>query len=128
MSGTNINLCTIDVMQMARGGRGINLPTPAVGAPPVVTLVSPIQGTVDPAALVVDVTDVELGSVVITAKYPLAKKHEVVFDDAFDEQYSGSSRVAITGGYRFTIVRNGGWLPGEVDLRVRAFDTDGNET
>lgn len=97
--------------------------------PPVVTLVSPAQGNVDPSTpIVVDVTDVGgFHSIIVTARLPLSARNEVVYDGVFDDVYGGSTRAAITNGFRFTIRRNGGWPPGAVDLKVRAVDTDAQE-
>lgn len=54
--------------------------------------------------------------------------YEVIWDGAkFSAQYSaGSSRVAIGGGYRFSVVRGGtGWLRGP-SFRVNVVDAGGN--
>lgn len=84
------------------------------GAAPVVTLVSPLNGSVEAfEAVVIDVTDnVGLGRVFVVADMPGSGREELVYrGDRFTAQYAAqSTQAAITGGFRFTIKRSAGWL------------------
>lgn len=105
------------------------------GAAPVVGNLSPAPGTpiTTTTPLVFEVTD-DSGAfrrVVLAVAYSsgdLAGVTELVHDgDAFVGHYStGCSRDPISGGFRFTILRAGGW-PASPTLRVFAFDRAGNE-
>lgn len=117
-------------------GASTALFAPAIA--PTVTLVSPANGaTIARAApVILDVTDDEarLIRVILLARFfsgSTEVAREVVYDGggggpAFGPLYTGSTVVAITGGFRFTIVRAGGW-PSSPRLRVFAFDTHGEE-
>jgi hypothetical protein len=105
------------------------------GASPVSSVVSPAPGTpiTTDTALVVEVTD-DSGSfrrVMLLVAYSsgdLAGITELAHDgDAFVGYYSaGCTREPIDDGFRFTIIRDGGW-PASPTLRIFAFDRGGNE-
>lgn len=106
---------------------------------PQITIVSPapglIPGTFAQASntpLIFDVTDItpDLQIVLLWISFDAGANADMVHDDAgfFAKYASGSSRVAITNGYRYTIYRDGGWPAALTDLRltVRPFDATGN--
>lgn len=97
---------------------------------PTVTLVSPAPGTLIARStpFVVDVQDENAGVfAALFVKVATSRLYEVAHDgEAFSYLYqAGSTRAAISGGYRFTLRREGGW-PGAPTFTVRAFD--GNMT
>lgn len=108
---------------------------PVEGGPPddvqpIVTNVTPAEGTPigrgDPVFF--DVTDeTGLKRVIIAAKLG-ADAYEVVHDgDAFAPRYANlSTRVEITGGFRYRVRRAGGW-PSAPSIVPFAFDTSANE-
>lgn len=95
---------------------------------PVVTLISPPEGTpVTPGAeyvfTVVDNSTIR--RTLVLARYGGAWL--LVHDGVeFAFGFKSSSILAITGGNRYTIRRDGGWQFG-VDFQTYAIDTDGNE-
>lgn len=95
---------------------------------PEVDLVSPPEDTAltKMQPIVLDVTDnASLGLHGILVEYPdIAGLYEVGFDGVYPVTRGAYlvSRVAITGGFRYTILRRGGW-PSRPRLRV--FATDG---
>lgn len=84
-------------------------------------------------AVAVEVADeTELALVLITASYP-SGAYEVIYEtpssgegSGFAPFFVGSSKSAITGGWRFRLVRTGGW-PGAPTIKVRPFDRGLNE-
>jgi hypothetical protein len=103
--------------------------------PPVVANVTPTPGTpIDTMTpLQLDVTDNsgELRRVLLLVAYstgPLAGVTELAHDgEAFVGAYAiGCTRDPITDGFRYNLLRHGGWLASPT-LRVFAFDTSGNE-
>ncbi len=97
------------------------------GQPPLVSLVSPAAGALDAAtAIVVDVTDQDLGQVIVAARFESLGVEEVVHQGTrFSAAYAGgSSRAAISGGWRYTIRRGTGW-PAAPTIDVYAIDTGG---
>lgn len=99
---------------------------------PVVTIVSPapstnISGT---TPLVFDVTDNgAFRRIAVRLKFT-GQNWEFVHDgDAFSPGYqANSTRVAISGGFRYSVRKDGGWPVGQVPrLTVYAIDTGGNE-
>jgi hypothetical protein len=107
------------------------LPSPGDSVPPVTTNVTPTPGTpidVD-QAVSVDVTD-DTGlfrRVLIAVE--LEGQTELAWDgDTWLGHYAdgGSVRDPIASGFRFTVLRDGGW-PSSPTLRVFAFDQGGNE-
>ena len=95
---------------------------------PTVSNVTPPSGsrlTNKYAPVQFDVTDVDgLASVFISV--PMAGKREVIYlSSEFSANYFGSSITAITDGFRFVIVRAGGWTEAPL-IRVDAIDTGGN--
>lgn len=114
--------------------------TKAFTVAPTVALVSPPEGGIErDTPLIVDVTDDEssLVRVVINVRFFDAISgaevaREVVHDGGgagkpFGPLYQASSVAPISRGFRFTLVRTGGW-PSSPRLRVLAFDTQGEET
>lgn len=108
-------------------------PTPGDTTPPVVTFVSPIEGTLlDPAdALIFDVTDNSgsLGRVMVAAVNQSTAEQELAFDGtSFTARFLAlSTQTAITNGYRFSLRRTGGWPAGaDITIRVFAVDPSGN--
>lgn len=103
---------------------------------PVVAIVSPAPSTEITALtpIVVDVTDdVAIRRSILVATIVVASMgtvREVVHDGtAFSAAYlSRSSRAAISHGYRYTVLRGGGWPAGTtLSFEVFAIDTSGNE-
>jgi hypothetical protein len=120
---------------VATGSRSFTVTDPAVEDPadvaaPVVGNVTPAPGTLITRAspLAFDVTDdVALRRVIVCARF-VDGTYEVVHDgDAFAARYvSGSTRVAITSGLRYSIRRSGGW-PSSPTIVPFPVDTSGNE-
>jgi hypothetical protein len=81
-------------------------------------------------AIQIDVTDDSgaLASVWVSATIQGVVAPEVVHDGtSFSAPYAaGSTRTSITGGYRFNILRDGGWA-GPFTLKAYAKDSAGNE-
>lgn len=104
--------------------------TPVDTTPPVVTLVSPLDRRVDPGeALVFDVTD-NIGAfarIVFAVAFPSLGVTELVHDGAVfvDAFTAGSTRVAISNGWRYSLTRSGGW-PASPRARVFVTDSSGN--
>lgn len=104
--------------------------TPDLAAP-TVSLVSPptIEELAPGSPLVFDVTDnIGLRRVFVGVRLPLRGAEDVVHQgDRFAAGYAASStRVAISGGWRYSVVRAGGW-PENPTLDVYAIDTGGTE-
>lgn len=106
-------------------------PEPAP-TPPVVSNVTPIPGTpITPTtAIGLDVTDTQgLRRVILTVAFPSVMLGEEVIHNGsgFAAIYSqGSTRTAITNGWRYSLVRSGGW-PAAPVLTPYAFDVKGAE-
>lgn len=93
---------------------------------PTVALVSPAPGTLIArnTPFVVDVQDENAGVfAALFVKVATSRLYEVAHDgEGFSYLYqAGSTRDVISGGYRFTLRRDGGW-PGAPTFTVRAFD------
>ncbi len=95
--------------------------TPVVA--PVVSNWSPaVSSSIGPTtALSFDVTDEDgsagLRRMIVVLSFPSYKVKEIVFDgDGFGPQYTNPSntQASIAGGYRFTILRDSGWLESPV--------------
>lgn len=111
-------------MLLATGGGGGGDTTA-----PDVALVTPADGSAiaRSAPLVIDVTDAsDFASIFAWVVYPNGNT-EVAYDgEAFTAAFAGSStRVSISGGYRYTLRRAGGW-PAAPTIRVRPVDVAGN--
>lgn len=99
---------------------------------PAVANLSPTPGTAlqktQPVSL--EVTDVGgLRRVMVVASFPGLDLEEVVHNGtSWGPRYSlaPNARTAITNGYRFTVLRRGGW-PAPPTLTAYAVDTAGNE-
>lgn len=99
--------------------------------PPTVTLISPPAGSqILPAApIVIEVTDATgLSAVVAWAEYGGVTFPAEVIHDGVDFKYAfgTSTRIAIAGGYRYTVRRRAGWPSGRVDIKFRPVDDKGN--
>jgi hypothetical protein len=107
-------------------------PPPVDATSPVVGGFSPAVGTpiskVTPIAF--DVTDASgaFRRIFVVAFYPTTGISEVIHDgDGFRGFYSATSaRQAIAGGFRYTVLRSGGW-PAAPTIQTFAIDLAGNE-
>lgn len=101
--------------------------------PPVIGNLSPAPGTTIAStdALSFDVTDNRgtFRRVIVAVYFPTTGITEMVHDgDVFVGYFVGSSsRVVIAGGFRYTILRSGGWI-GSPTVRIFPIDLSGNET
>jgi len=97
-----------------------------------ISVVSPPEGSVigRTVPLVIDVTSaIALRRVVISAVLGDNIIEEMVHNGIdFAGPYSTNSRSAITDGYRYTLLRVGGWRASSVTLRILAIDTAGTVT
>lgn len=111
---------------------------PSAPAPPVDTI-PPVVGNFSPAPgtpiartgpISFDVTDEsgEFRRIFIVASFPTTGMTEVVHDgDGFRGFYTASSsRTMIAGGFRYTVLRSGGW-PGAPTIQTFVIDRGGNE-
>lgn len=99
--------------------------------PPSVTVVSPAAGSTITVAtpLVVDVVDAEghLQTTVVSISFDDSTEAEVAHNGSiFSSRYLGSTRTAIANGFRYSLVRVGGWRASP-RLHVYAFDSKGNQ-
>ncbi len=98
---------------------------PVVNPAPVITLVSPAPGTqisrITP--FVVDITDTAAFGYLVMVQMESGQVHEVAHDGTvFSSLYSAGSTVdAVSGGYRVTLRRQGGWVSAPT-FTVRAYD------
>jgi len=98
---------------LVTGGLGSTV----AAAPPAVTGISPAPGTaiLPTTQLVFDVTvagGVPFTVLILTADMPSLSIREVVHDGfGFGPAYRGpvNQRTAVTNGFRFTLMRDGGW-------------------
>lgn len=128
---SNIDLKTVAQYSFLPGGvANIGFAgTVLVPGTPTVTLVTPPTGPTTAATpVVVDVTDsAPLRRVIIAARFATLGAEEVVHQgNRFAVAYSSSTRTAITNGWRYTLLRNGGW-PADVTVDFYAIDTTGTE-
>ena len=81
-----------------------------------------------------DVTSSEgtLVAIVVTVRYPQTGAHEVAYDSsgftvnyAPQGNFAGSTRQAISRGFRFTLRRRGGWYA-TPEIRAEGGDSNGN--
>lgn len=107
-------------------------PDPTDATPPVVGNYSPAPGTpiAKTTSISFDVTD-ETGGfrrVFVVAFYPATGISELIHDgDGFRGFYSSTSaRRAIAGGFRYTVLRAGGWSAAPT-IQTFAIDLAGNE-
>lgn len=98
------------------------------GVPPTVTLVSPTTGTIEAfEPITFNVTDNDgLGSAIVVARFNARGIEEIVHQgERFGPAYAAqSTRVAIVGGFRYTVRRSGGW-PESPAIDVYATDIAG---
>lgn len=98
-------------------------------ANPVAAVVSPPEGSAisSTTPLVIDVTDdLGLRRVIIAARFPDGTAELVHDGDAFSTRYASSGRSTISGGFRYTLRRTGGWFASPT-ISVFPVDTSGNE-
>jgi hypothetical protein len=106
--------------------------TPIDAAPPVVGNFDPAPGTAiaRTGSVTFDVTDDsgDFRRIFVVAYFPATGVAEVVHDgDGFRGFYAAkSSRTMIAGGFRYTLLRSGGW-PGAPTIQTFAIDHAGNE-
>jgi hypothetical protein len=104
-------------------------PAPADTDEPTVTLVSPAEDSeiTRATAIVIDVTDASsFAAIFVWVVYPNGSTDVVHDGEGFAVPFAGSStRTSISGGYRYTLRRAGGW-PAAPTVRVRPVDTAGN--
>lgn len=88
-----------------------------INQPPVITSVVPAPPSNITATTPIqfDVTDPQsnINRIILVATFPTSKIKEVIFDGSgFGPMYTNASntQVAISGGYSFTILRDGGWI------------------
>jgi len=117
--------------QRTYGAGGYAPYIPPVLVPPLVSGVSPSIGTPLTHHQVVsfDVTDDgDFRAILLTASFDGAAAPEVVYDGTtFSDLYvTGSTTTAISGGFRFALIRAGGW-PSAPTITPYAFDTTGQE-
>lgn len=97
--------------------------------PPVVTNFSPATGTLLLPNTVIsfDVTDAHLALVGIDATFPDGTAETVHDGFQFVGNYTGSAntKTAISNGYTYTVLRNGGWLFAPT-LKFPVVDSGGN--
>lgn len=117
------------------GGSGGTDPASA----PTVTVVSPPTGVVaapfslaSETPVVIDVTSSStLALVVVTVKMALNEETDVIHDGtSFVWPYNtdASTKQAISGGFRFTMIPREGWNGDITSLKVYAVDQFGNHT
>jgi Concanavalin A-like lectin/glucanases superfamily len=105
-------------------GGGSPAPTPT---PPTVTWVSPTGVLTAGMPIVVDATDADgFSALVLMAEFSNGA-YEVVHDGvAFAQAYATrSTRTVIDGGFRYSVVRYGGWFGSRVVMRLTAVDSAG---
>ncbi len=95
----------------------------------VVSLITPISTISKTTPIIIDVysTTVPLRRAWVNASYAGLLQDDMVHNsDRFGSAYQGSTnqRAGITNGYRFTLLRDGGW-PGTPSITVHAVDTLG---
>lgn len=107
-------------------------PDPPVPSQPVISNVTPAAASAIATNDMVgfDITDPEgFVRILLVADFPGLGVREVIHDgQSFSPNYSGfgNSRVVITNGFRFTILRGGGWPVSPVIIPY-AIDTTGQE-
>lgn len=103
------------------------------GAPPTITVISPPEedtiGRTIPLvfSVVADSAIAALRRVVVSVSYGGEIEELVHNGTTFSGGFSGglNARVNVANGYRFTILRFGGWRAGPILLRVSAIDIIG---
>jgi hypothetical protein len=110
------------------------IPVPPAPLPPpgvvIVALITPISTISKTTPVIIDVysTAVPLRRAWVNASYAGLLPDDMVHNsDRFGAAYQGSTNVRsnITNGYRFTLLRDGGW-PGTPSITVHAVDTLGS--
>lgn len=112
----------VDVVADASGSAGETIK-------PTVTIVSPTPGTTvyPDTPLVFDITDASGFSIIIPMVIldPLKVPEPTHNTEAFEPLYAASTRVAIVGGFRYTLRRKHGWYASP-SLLIWAVDASGN--
>lgn len=97
-------------------------------SPPVVTLITPAEGVIDAdTPIVIEVTDADdFSALIVVAEMPAVEIADLVHDGTeFKPAYvAGSTREAITDGWRYTILRRTAW-PAAPTITVHPVDTLG---
>ena len=108
-------------------------PPPPTPVPPVVGNFAPATGTAIAATTLLsfDVTDDSglFRRIIVAAQFPNLGIYEVIHEGVgFAPKYRGAGnlQVAITNGFRYTILREGGW-PASPSITVFAIDQGGAE-
>lgn len=130
------SFCREGATRLLSLGYLIKLPEPP---PPEPDLTPPFVGNFDPPAgtailkttpISFDVTEDsgEFGRIFVVAFYPATGISELIHDgDGFRGYYAAtSSRQAIAGGFRYTVLRSRGW-PSAPTIQTFAVDRAGNE-
>lgn len=111
----------------------IETPTPSFsGSNPEITIVSPPTGSAlgRNDLITFDITDdLPFRRIMVVADFSGTLSKEMVHDgDAFSYKYSGlaNTRTEISGGYRYTVLRDNGWLNSPF-LTPYAIDISGSE-
>jgi hypothetical protein len=92
---------------------------PAVGSE--IARTDPIQFDVT------DDSEEEFAFISIIVRYTDGVTENIYNGSGFSPRFLvGSAKVAITGGYRFTIRRTGGWLNTPIIMTITAIDSSGN--
>jgi len=123
-------------LRLIRPGYVLSLPAPE---PPPVDRTAPVVGNFSPppgtpiaktTPVSFDVTEDsgDFQRIFVVAFFPATGLTEVIHDgDAFRGHYAAtSSRTAIGGGFRYTVLRSGGW-PAAPTIQTFAADRAGNE-
>ena len=114
------------------GQEAVVIPTPIA---PIVFAVTPTVssaiGKMTPVALSTTDEDDSFKRIIIVVEFPISKIKEVVFDgNGWGPMYTNAynTQTAITNGWHFTILRDGGWIVGDGPvLTPFVLDTTGAE-
>lgn len=129
----------MSVYPRSRNGQWEGPPSPVLGLPPTITIVTslpPATATTPVVIQVIPGAGVPLRKVWMDAHFPGIVGDEVVHNGVrFGAYYTNGVNARTTllsGGYQFTILRDGGWPVGSFPLvtsfDVFAVDTNGNST
>lgn len=101
---------------------------PDDATPPAVSNFNPTSASTIVAASSVafDVTDLGSHLIQIVTAVHSDGTAEIVWDGAFRGRFATSTRGSITNGFRFSVVRTGGWPAAGLTIRVIAIDEGGN--
>ena len=132
---TTLQVIAQDTQNQTSGSQAYTIdppPTTCSGdtTPPVVDNFSPPPGTPieSDTPISFDVTDDSgiFSKIFVMAIFDALGDWEVIWDGSqFSDRYLSSGRVGISGGFRYTVERTGGW-PADLLVRVCAIDQCGN--